>query len=98
MNEEKKTTITITVEDGKELKCVLKEPNFSTYCDALNVLNTPNSDGSIKLIEAGDAILISCFINDESDSEILTRPDVRVVACQAATSLLKIWSVDVKKN
>jgi hypothetical protein len=98
MNEGKKTTITVTVEDGKELKCVLREPDFATYCNALNVLNTPNNDGSIKLIEAGDTILMSCLIADESDTEVLTRPDVRVVACQAATGLLKIWSVDVKKN
>lgn len=95
---ENKTTITITVEEGKQLKCVLKEPDFATYCKALNVLNTPSEDGSIKLIEAGDTILISCLIQEESDVEILTRPDVRVVACQAATGLLKIWSVDVKKN
>jgi hypothetical protein len=98
MNEEKKTTITVTVEDGKELKCVLKEPDFKTYCHALNILNQQNEDGSIKLLEAGDVILINCLIPEESDNLILTRADVRVLACQAATSMLRIWSVDIKKN
>ena len=98
MNEGKKTTITVTVEDNKEIKCVLKEPDFKTYCKALNILNSSDEDGTVRIMEAGDAILLNCLVQEESDTEILTRADVRVLACQAAASLLKIWSIEVKKN
>jgi hypothetical protein len=98
MNEGKKTTITVTVEDNKEVKCVLKEPDFKTYCKALNILNSSDEDGNVRIMEAGDAILLNCLVQEESDTEVLTRADVRVLACQAAASLLKIWSVEVKKN
>jgi len=98
MNEEKKTTINITAEEGRVYKCVLKDPDFLTYAKALNILNSGTDDGAIKLIEAGDAILINNIISEESDVEILTRPDLRCMAAQAATGLLKIWNADVKKS
>jgi hypothetical protein len=94
----KKTTINITIEDDKQIKCVLKEPDYKTYCAALNCLNTTDENGNSKLLEAGDIILINCLIQEESDSEVLTRADVRIFAAQAATSLIQVWGVDVKKS
>lgn len=90
--------ISIKIEDDKELKCKLRQPDFKTYCAALNALNTSDENGNMKLIETGDIILLNCFIPEESDNEILTRPDVRVFAAQAAVSLLKVWNTDIKKN
>jgi hypothetical protein len=98
MNEINKTTINITAEEGRVFKCVLKDPDFSTYAKALNIINSNTEDGNIKLIEAGDAILINTIIQEESDVEVLTRPDLRAMAAQAATALLKIWNTDVKKS
>ena len=95
---QEKTTISITAEEGKVYKCVLKELDFSSYARALNILNSGTEDGAIKLIEAGDAILLNNIIQEESDTEILTRADLRVVAAQQATSLLKIWNSEVKKS
>lgn len=93
-----KIEIVIKIEDDKEVKCVLKEPDYKTYCLALNALNSSDENGNIKLIETGDIILLNCIINEESDPLVLSRPDIRVFAAQAATSLLKVWSVDLKKN
>lgn len=97
MNQEK-TTIEIIAEEGKIYKCVLKAPDFLSYAKALNILNSGTEDGAIKLIEAGDAILLNCIIQEESDVEVLTRPDLRAICAQQATGLLTIWNSSVKKS
>lgn len=92
------TTINITAEEGRVYKCVVKDPDFTSYCKALNILNSGTEDGAMKLIEAGDAILLNNIVAEESDPEVLTRPDLRAMAAQVATGLLKIWNADVKKS
>lgn len=92
-----KNIITIVAEEGKEYKLTLKEPDFPAYAKALNILNTTD-EGSMKIIEAGDAIILSTIISEESDMVVLTRPDLRVMAAQAAISLLRIWNTDLKKS
>jgi hypothetical protein len=96
--ENKKTTINITAEEGRVFKCVIKDPDFASYAKALNILNSGSEDGVMKLIEAGDSILLNNIVADESDAEILSRPDLRAMAAQVATGLIKIWNTDVKKS
>lgn len=98
MKQENTTVINITAEEGRVYKVTLKDPDFASYAKALNILNAGSDDGVMKIIEAGDAILLNNIIQEESDVEILTRPDLRVIAAQQATGLLKIWNSEVKKS
>ena len=98
MKQENKTIINITAEEDRVFKITLKEPDFAAYAKALNILNAGSDDGVMKIIEAGDAILLHTIIQEESDSEVLVRPDLRVIAAQSATGLLKIWNSEVKKS
>lgn len=95
---ENKIIIEISAEDDKIFKAVLREPDFKTYAKALNIIQNPDESGDMRITEAGDSVLINCIISEESDTEVLTRPDIRAIVSQNCMSLINIWSANVKKN
>ena len=91
---EKQHEIIVKLPEGKEAKCILREPNFEVYGMAM-VAGT-NSTGKFNEIAAGKFVLDTCWV--EGDEIIKKDTKAYVSAAWEAYDLISIYTAELKKK
>jgi len=78
----------------KEYKCILREPDFDVYSNAMMILERPK--GGSDRLGAGKFVIETCWLSGDEAIKVDTK--LLVSASIPALELLNIWDAELKKK